>query len=1261
MNSRTSRFAHPRGDYGDDQSDRSQTDKPGEQELDEASIEILNCLLGMSGGMNLFPHDPFDNVSTPGSCPSRRLNWLTALGETDSAADANTEAYDDVHPDDLYEGASLDSRLELYMFGSKDPHSKVDESYDSWELPPSHPMRPSLRAPGEPGFMLNTNWHERIQWAYRCALPKYNASRSLNVLGSDEEQTLLLEIGRFSRASCRGAATLVLSLIQNGFDTSPEDFIEVTDSDPPMVQRFYQKKFADDRQFVRDGVVYTVVLGQSSGASAVRYTVAKKLYSNDQKGKQALCEAMYSRGAHDAFAIPAQCIVDFLGIRVVTEPLVPLGNSPPIDLVPDMLQDCRDPRGDVAADIASSLFASAELFEPLKTLSSYLRLCSWPVPFEASDISGATGGAVLCEGAGANIQRCDGALHIRQTHEVLPPILEAQAMLDPLYSKRYRPEFCYAYDGHLKSTLRSPVVFSDGLEGDMFGSAFQRLQVVVEDCVGRCNGVADSWDLQQVFQSFGVNMRYLGMAYERAVYAGLKNLLAADMVARAVKHLWDAQLQAFFAGPAAGCELMMRRLIRMVNDVFGLFAESSDFWSQCVIPEVARHFNLAPAPSRSPGVAALTAAGAVPKGQRGAPEAGAAPDEGGRPALRQEQPAPGRRPGAGHEYLGAGGVPPARVAAGRGGLPVRPGVRLQRAAVLRQLPAAGHGHEPALPGGVPGAAGPADAREAADPDGLRVPAPPLLRRGAAVRGARGPRRAAAVLQAAGGAAAGAAVPLPDGSRLRGRGGLRGAAAGGGGVRELRGAAGAAAAGVHGLRRVAAPRLQGVRVVCDPGPRRDAGHLRHGAVRVAAGGGGVAAEPLRKRARARHRRHQDAARGGPPLQRLQPAAVHRVQPDVALRGVPAAQRLVRGGVPALDGDAAHPGGGVRVALGGVPAGAVGCGQLLHPLLYLSSSDRVIEAMLDRGGLRGSLLLEEFVIAGNCAYRLAHCNNALGLYKSLYERLCAIVARCRREVAEYVRGVYPAMDVQPLESLSRLNRRDLSAALPSIDLSADALLCEMVAECDRYHGKLLLVIRNLLTLKVLSLPSAESMAIAQRLYNAYVSQVSDDYIFKMCVGADVGAPAGASAGADAVEAGGGASQAVSMYGGNLERHPERFSTSVSIRKNSVPHRGHELRSIEELLLKTPSLSVGAVCEACRAALEGSSDSPADWFDQVFELKATSSGYSEGSLALGLDMLRHFLTQSKRLIILGHVASLSGVPVDGTMTFWGLRRALESAMGH
>ncbi|GFE53409.1 hypothetical protein BaOVIS_008130 [Babesia ovis] len=1339
MDPTASRFADPLKDYGFDPASLAFGSNNAVIQLDESSQQMLNCLTELTGGLNLFPTELFDVESTPGSCRSRNLDWLRDF-PANQPQESDPDVHQDVHPDELFDGADLQTRLRFYMYGNA---SHYEQSYGSWELPNSHPVRPSLKSPRDEGFNWNSNWYERLQWAYRSALPRNGNRGSIYVLGSDEEQEVLLELGRFSRSACLGATTLVTALLHHGMQASPTDFFEVTGSSAPLVQQFYHKKFPDDRQFINDGIVYTVVVGRINCDLGVTYTMAKKMYSNDQKGKQALCEALYSRGSYGSFAIPTQCIIDYLGIRVVAEPLIPLSTSPPIEMIGELLRDCRAPSGDAAIDISSSLLSHPELFESLKALSSYLHLCSLPIPFEASDISGftcsisGTPTGLVCEGASANLQRCDNTLHIRQSHEVLPPILQGQSVSDPLFSMRFRPEFCFTFNGTLRSTVRSPALYADHHNDGQFEDAFRHLQVLLEDCVKGCNGLFDSWDLREVFHSFGVNMRYLGMAYECAVYSGLKNLLACDMVARAIKHLWDSQLHKCFNQGTLEYEYVMRRLFRMINDTFGLLPDASDFWSRKIIPEVARHFNLV----NLEGISYRLLPHLLLKS-----------------CLEL--------------HLGILLPPPKNGKTYRSPISVADFNRIQLPKLLGKHKAS-HSNTTYEDFLFP----PSSPSKRTPPSSQRCCSTLMNAIFPKVDTVR-PQRELSVVQAAsklykklGTTTSSDLIPSTTTWDL-------------------------------GLCYQLESRLLGRGYPCDPSCVYSAHlccvnyqHRLTGLNLFCLSETLLQLDPL-KRAKLlllmgyeymHHRFYQEALECAeyvlhhtPPLgakyleARLLALQCHclsgatnlsqqvydiikesisgfedcegllSLQPyifmaidawlqrdfekavDFATRArdailsisglpkyewLPVAVTSLLGhcetalgrGVTAikvqreavrlcnmshlprytlcnqtwlfveylLRNDSYEEGcplsmelipileaefGSLSVeCLRGLYVSAwsnhqVGCGHLLHPLLYLSSADRVLDAHSQPHGIQGSLLLEEFVIADICSSRTQHRSDALDLYKSLYERLVVLTKRCRRDIASYIRTVYPHLETQSIQDIPRVNHDSISSVVPDINLSEDELLIGMVQDCERYQEKLLLVIRNLLSLKLLSLSSSQAMSVARRLYNAYVCQVSDDYVFNLCVGGQDVPP---HSGKPSV------SNTASHYGTRRYRQPERFSASISIRQNSVPHRGHELRSIEELLLKPPSLSIGAICEICRSNLDNKSGTPSEWFDQLFDLDTDASGFADNAFGLSLDVLRHLLTPSKRLVILGHVASISGVEVDITTTFRDLLSALEGAM--
>lgn len=1304
------RFADPLKDYGYDPRVGAQGQHVYAEDL---PLELFSRFITLNGGLNLLPADPFDGRSTPGSCVSRRpLDWLHDLSPGRHSAN---DIYEDVHPEALFDGAPLESRLQVFMYGHDEGTSKDDERFVSWDLPEMHPVKSSLRHPGHPDFAVNTNWYDRIQWAYRSALPKNKSKLSLYVLGSDEERELLLEVGRFRKACTYGGTRLLVSLLHSGIDSDPTDYFELTDDMFPYAKKFYSKKFPRDRQFVKDGIVYTVIVAGNVKDDLLSYTVAKKIYSNDQKGKQVLCDALYGMGEYGPFAFPMQCVVDFIGLRVVAEPLVPLSVSKPYSLVDELIRDCKCPSGNDVMDITQSIFSSPELSDCLVGISKYLHLSSWPIPFEASDMV-----EHLAPGAAANVQRCDGNLHVRQTHETLPPILEPNDSSDVIYYNRFRPELCINYNQNLRCTLRSSVIFNEEHDADMLTDAFHHMQIILEDCVPRCNSLLDSWDISQVFHSYGINIRYLGMAYEKAVYSGLKNLLATEMVARAVKHLWDVKLQAFLSGQDKIDGTVMRSLLHLINDVFGLYANSSDFWSQSIIPEISRHFNLVKLEGISyrllPHVM-LKNAIEFNLGILLPP-----PKEGNtyRSAIRPEdfinvdmhqllskhiehsssaRAAPSYKtyrhmlnaifPKTQVTYptreinmykvanklcnkdikncvaelvlltnpIDMGICKHMRSKLVGTGYPCDPacvynakltcttyqhtvtGVNLlclyecllQTDAIMRMKLLIYMGYEYWRHNQLD------DALECAKY--VIENSPPLCSKQLEAR----------VLELQCYSMKRDEVKCKelyeelkvDAKRLEGHDGLLSL--------ELSVI----------LCFEAWIRQEYKQCVSYSEFAKDitiiAGLTQYEWIPVAVASIlgqcyeklGRNVEAIKTQREAVHMCNVSHLPRYTLCHLTWMFVEYLLRNDFYMEGCPLSMDLI----PILEKEF----GSLSVeCLRCIYVSAwanhqVGCAHVIHPLAFLCNADRIVNSECAVESIKGKVILEELVNASSCHVRLRHSDNSLGLYTSLYERLCIVQKQYRGETIEMIRIVYSEEQAAQVEKLELINREAIKKVAGKENVEADEVLCNLIAECEVYHQHLLLVIKNLLSLKVLSLPSEHCMLVAQKLYNAYVNYVSRGNNGRKDIESD--------SNQDLMK--GGDYKPVVMYGSSFERHPEKFEASVSMDEKVVPHRGHELRSIEELLLKEPRNSETHICETCHSELKGTEFTVSEWFDNIFDLIPHAKGLQEGSFLMGLDILRHFLTPSKRLIILSHVANISKLEIDPLVTFKELRTELSRAL--
>uniref|UniRef100_A0A3B0MYF9 Translation initiation factor eIF3 subunit 135, putative n=1 Tax=Theileria annulata TaxID=5874 RepID=A0A3B0MYF9_THEAN len=482
--------------------------------------------------------------------------------------------------------STLDEKLQEYLYGvTGNDHETPDHS--SWNLPDYHPLKVKLVLPGDEKFGLNTNWDQRLQSSIRN-LFLFKNNDKLSEFNNDYEYSLLSDVGHFANSCKLGSIKLLNSLIASNLSEIPSGFFEVTPQSYPLIYKFYSPKFKDDRLFVYDGIVFTLVLGNSSSYSKISYTTCKKLYSNDLKGKQALCDAIHMIGAISRFAVPFCCITDYMGFRVVGEPLISLSLNTKY-LLDDLLgfdsYSVIDHDGHL---VTSSLFENDQLYQDFIKLSTNLRVSSLPVPFGSTDLDGPQD-----FNNNSNAVESNGTLYFRNTHEVLPPMPDLNTGYDQLYKNRFRQEFSTVhYEGFLKCTLNSQSLFNKNFDDTMFQTAAELNNFVLENNLDKFHTMTSSWDISNTLHSFGINIRNIGKIYENTSHSALKDLLACEMVSRAFKHLWDLELESFIRNKNVNVDLIQELFVKMLNDLLGLSLESMSFWNQYIHPQISIHFNV---------------------------------------------------------------------------------------------------------------------------------------------------------------------------------------------------------------------------------------------------------------------------------------------------------------------------------------------------------------------------------------------------------------------------------------------------------------------------------------------------------------------------------------------------------------------------------------------------------------------------------------------------------------------------------------------
>ncbi|KEP61595.1 UNVERIFIED_CONTAM: hypothetical protein HHA_240380 [Hammondia hammondi] len=544
--------------------------------------------------------------------------------------------------------------------------------------------------------LLSSNWHDRLQWSFRQAVEE---ARSLGIVArekwADKELLLCKEIGYFTAAA--RAAAVVLShthpagdfdaasnqefltaegdgvWLRRGRGTDDTDrrgasvirkgkmsqakpgvagcFVEVKPDNLPAVWRVYRPKFEDDKVFVFDSLVLTVVHGSRRHGVSTRS--ARKVYANDYKGRQAAASVIYQMNltadlACDAeaeeflmsdvhrrhlqfarktqdldfgrtdYALPVCTLVDYAGQRIMVEPLMPIEPEPvnvERELVehlkkemPFYVQQCKA-RGSEYLALDAVDKVDRKVDRKMRFISKTLNIFGCPFPFGHSDFDS------KCHIPRAHLwrSRVDQLCVLRNLQELLPPAV-IKGKVHPTH--RMRERFVQQiFDIPLPSTAAAPWTatkpentISKFMRTTRPGSGLELLEVahdalvecVQDDLVPTIEALhvnfLDSSDVSHALHEQGVNMKSLGLMYNRFAGAVFRDAALREMLARAAKHLFLKQMEVLVRKKAyrkvLWVELLQTTIVALFNIVLGTTEETRSFWQEQLLPEVAEIFGV---------------------------------------------------------------------------------------------------------------------------------------------------------------------------------------------------------------------------------------------------------------------------------------------------------------------------------------------------------------------------------------------------------------------------------------------------------------------------------------------------------------------------------------------------------------------------------------------------------------------------------------------------------------------------------------------
>ncbi|KMZ77884.1 hypothetical protein PVIIG_00571 [Plasmodium vivax India VII] len=480
----------------------------------------------------------------------------------------------------------------------------------SYNIDVGHPLYNFL-CKSEDSF-LSSNWHDRINYAFRniWALKEYMHDDKSE---GEREKEFYNELELFHMASKIGACGLIYSLFfrkqelkNDSISYFKKCFVQVSKENYPHIYKIYKPKFDDDLVFLFDSLVFTVILG--SRRNGVNYNMARKIYSNDMKGKNVLCDCIFALKNGSKFALPVASQIDFMGMRVISEPLMPLSEAhPPVDVIKDIFRGftfsnyMSDGGGSEGATENGHLTGKQtmkktpqnegknlpkeekhlkrkkekmfyerlllemenydhELYQQIKQMGDSVNYHCCILPFGFSNYYECK---VFKKRNNVKLFKSliDNLFVVRGAEEVLPPYVDNSAGGN--FTKRIRYEFIKNFYPHSLSNTTLNIDVKN-YEYKKCKNNVDLLKDASRECLHNIHNYilpkvvsivanfSDSFDITQVYHSHGVNMHHLGRLLstdrDTAPPEFLSQTICREIICRTLKSIYYEHIHSFLLG-----------------------------------------------------------------------------------------------------------------------------------------------------------------------------------------------------------------------------------------------------------------------------------------------------------------------------------------------------------------------------------------------------------------------------------------------------------------------------------------------------------------------------------------------------------------------------------------------------------------------------------------------------------------------------------------------------------------------------------------
>ncbi|KAK2194562.1 uncharacterized protein BdWA1_003975 [Babesia duncani] len=226
---------------------------------------------------------------------------------------------------------------------------------------------------------------------------------------------------------------------------------------------------------------------------------------------------------------------------------------------------------------------------------------------------------------------------------------------------------------------------------------------------------------------------------------------------------------------------------------------------------------------------------------------------------------------------------------------------------------------------------------------------------------------------------------------------------------------------------------------------------------------------------------------------------------------------------------------------------------------------------------------------------------------------------QNLSNIINVVAPQLNVEKLTCRNgpggwrNITLEDLEREFGQMPEFEDDILELYLEKSQSYEARQLEIADLFLQARVASATNSECKTLAQRLYALYATQDCSETVWNL------------------------ATCKQPLLESNRIKHADtssKFQTNINFSDKLILSSSHVLRSIEMLLMRPPSKSRRQVAQACHLWCQSGGKGFEKWYMETIQ---SIKCENRDSFSIFINTLRHYLSLSKRLVVLHHVATI------------------------